>query len=78
MIPKKRGNPKGCRYCIRYETGMCLRENPEAPKGPLYLRGADGRRYLLRFDCRKCEMQVINTEENKICPVTTPPTSISD
>ena len=44
----------------------------------LYLSGADGRRYLLRFDCRKCEMQVINTEENKICPVTTPPTSISD
>ena len=48
-----------CRYCIRYQTGQCLKVNPHAVKGPLYLRGADGRRYLLKFDCKKCEMQVI-------------------
>lgn len=47
-----------CRYCIRYQTGQCLRENPRAMRGDLYLRGADGRRFLLRFDCRTCHMTV--------------------
>ena len=47
-----------CRYCIRYQVGECMRDNADAVKGPLYLHGADGRRYLLQFDCRKCEMKV--------------------
>lgn len=47
-----------CRYCIRYQLGECLRKNPNAIKGPLYLRGADGRRFLLRFDCKNCRMMV--------------------
>ena len=47
-----------CRYCIRYQTGQCLCENPRAIRGNLYLRGADGRRFKLRFDCRKCHMTV--------------------
>ena len=47
-----------CRYCIRYQLGQCLRRNPQAVRGPLYLRGADGRRFLLRFDCRLCRMTV--------------------
>ena len=47
-----------CRYCIRYQVGECLRDNADAVRGPLYLRGADGRRYLLQFDCRRCEMKV--------------------
>ena len=56
-----------CRYCIRYQVGECLRDNADAVKGPLYLRGADGRRYLLKFDCRKCEMKVFEYtgEENE-------------
>ncbi len=54
-----------CRYCIRYEMGLCLKENPDAPRGPLFLRGADGRRFELRFDCRRCEMQVLNTDSGK-------------
>lgn len=53
-----------CRYCIRYELGECLRDNPLAVKGPLYLRGADGRRFLLRFDCRHCHMMVEESREN--------------
>ena len=48
-----------CRYCIRYQVGECLRDNADAVRGPLYLRGADGRRYLLQFDCRRCEMKVL-------------------
>ena len=47
-----------CRYCIRYQLGQCLRRNPHAVRGPLYLRGADGRRFLLRFDCKACQMTV--------------------
>jgi putative protease len=47
-----------CRYCIRYQVGECLKRNPQAVRGPLYLRGADGRRFLLRFDCKNCQMMV--------------------
>lgn len=47
-----------CRYCIRYQTGQCLRENPQAVPGNLYLRGADGRRFRLQFYCRACHMTV--------------------
>lgn len=47
-----------CRYCIRYQLGQCMKRNPQAVRGPLYLRGADGRRFLLRFDCRACQMTV--------------------
>ena len=47
-----------CRYCIRYQVGECLRDHADAVRGPLFLRGADGRRYLLQFDCRRCEMKV--------------------
>ncbi len=47
-----------CRYCVRYQVGECLRDNRDAVRGPLYLRGADGRRFLLQFDCRVCEMRV--------------------
>ena len=47
-----------CRYCIRYQLGQCLKRNPQAVRGPLYLRGADGRRFLLRFDCKACQMMV--------------------
>ena len=47
-----------CRYCIRYQLGQCMKCNPDAVRGPLYLRGADGRRFLLRFDCKACQMMV--------------------
>ena len=47
-----------CRYCIRYQLGQCLKRDPNAVRGPLYLRGADGRRFLLRFDCKACQMTV--------------------
>ena len=47
-----------CRYCIRYQLGQCLKRNPHAVRGPLYLLGADGRRFLLRFDCKACQMTV--------------------
>lgn len=45
-------------YCIRRETGECLREKPRLT-GPLWLD--HGRhRYRLEFDCERCEMLLIN------------------
>ncbi len=45
-------------YCLRRELGECLREKPRL-KGDLYLeRGTC--RYRLAFDCRRCEMALID------------------
>lgn len=45
------------RYCLRRETGQCLRKNP-AYRGRLFL--ASGRHvYELLFDCARCEMSVV-------------------
>lgn len=46
-----------CRYCIRHEIGQCLKQRDAIP-GPLYLSTSAGRRFLLGFDCRLCEMTV--------------------
>ena len=46
-------------YCIRREIGECLLEKPRL-KGDLYLvRGT--KRYRLCFDCKKCQMKVIDS-----------------
>ena len=48
-----------CRHCIRRALGMCLQEQGSRTNGPLYLRTTDGERFPLRFDCHRCEMQVL-------------------
>jgi putative protease len=54
----------GCRvmvtdYCIRREIGQCLLKNPTI-KGELFLeRGR--KRYKLTFDCKACQMSLIDT-----------------
>ena len=46
-------------YCIRREIGECLLEKPRL-RGDLYLvRGT--KRYCLLFDCKKCQMRVVDT-----------------
>lgn len=47
-----------CRHCIRHAMGICLKKTKDAPK-QLALRLPDGRTFPLRFDCRRCEMQVM-------------------
>ncbi len=47
-----------CRHCIRHALGICLKKTKDGPK-QLALRLPDGRTFPLRFDCRRCEMQVI-------------------
>lgn len=50
-----------CRYCLRHALGHCLRREKAgaAWAEPLSLRLSDGRRFPLRFDCARCEMQVL-------------------
>lgn len=49
-----------CRHCIRYSLGHCVKHGgrPATWHEPLYLRLADGRRFRLQFDCKKCQMNV--------------------
>lgn len=52
-----------CKHCIRYAMGWCTRQNQKSqPKGPLALRLPDGRTFPLRFDCKRCEMQVLSPQ----------------
>jgi len=60
-----------CRYCLRYALGYCTRDTKLSStqgkerernrpfREPLSLRLADGRTFPLRFDCQRCEMQVL-------------------
>ena len=45
-------------YCLRRELSECLKEHPRL-KGDLYLE-TGGHRYRLDFDCRRCEMSLID------------------
>lgn len=49
-----------CRHCIRHDLGMCLREHPDRRR--LFLRLPDGKKFALRFDCARCEMQVVQEQ----------------
>lgn len=50
-----------CRHCLRYALGQCPKEIGRRPtwREPLSLRLQDGRLFPLRFDCSRCEMQVM-------------------
>jgi collagenase-like PrtC family protease len=53
-----------CRYCIKYELGMCPREpsaQPAAPPEPWHLVDDEGRklRLLFRCDLRECVMEIV-------------------
>ena len=49
-----------CRHCIRYSLGCCVKHGGQRPhwREPLFLVSADGRRFRLEFDCKKCQMNV--------------------
>jgi putative protease len=48
------------RYCIKYELGYCkkLQKAKNTPPEPLFLEDQN-RKYLLKFDCKNCMMQVL-------------------
>lgn len=47
------------RYCLKFELGWCPKEGSrQRPAEPLVLVDAEGHRLELRFDCRRCLMEV--------------------
>ncbi|MBP1639293.1 MAG: putative collagenase [Bacteroidetes bacterium] len=48
------------KYCLKYEMGWCpSKQHPkQAPREPFYLQGKNDR-FLLQFDCKNCEMQLL-------------------
>jgi len=47
------------RYCLLHQLGFCRRERSAPPLDePLFLVDEDGHKFLLRFDCINCEMEV--------------------
>lgn len=55
------------KYCLRYEMGQCLKSKnvDEEYKGRLFLEN-NGKRYELKFDCAKCQMNVINVSRGSL------------
>jgi putative protease len=50
-----------CRHCIKNAMGLCSKNPRQDMKvqEPLYLVSQDGRRFRLRFDCSKCQMEIM-------------------
>jgi len=47
------------KHCLRYSMDLCNKENPRTKfKEPFYLVDETGKRYLLKFDCKNCQMEV--------------------
>ena len=58
-----------CRHCLRFALGYCTKSSPREKvpfREPLSLRLADGRTFPLRFDCARCEMQVLSGDVNTL------------
>lgn len=47
------------RYCIRHQLNACLKKEQASYKEPLYLVSAEGHRLQLKFNCTKCEMEIV-------------------
>ncbi|HYG99748.1 MAG TPA: U32 family peptidase [Terriglobales bacterium] len=48
------------RYCLKFELGVCPKQNAgQRHSEPLTLADGQGTRLRLRFDCVRCEMQVL-------------------
>jgi len=50
-----------CKHCLRYSMGWCpVRHKEKSPfREPYYLVSADGKRFRLEFDCKRCQMKVL-------------------
>ena len=47
------------KHCLRYAYDLCLK-NKNSIKDNLYIVDEKGKRYLLDFDCKNCEMVILN------------------
>lgn len=53
-----------CKHCIRYAMGWCpTYQKTKSPyKEPYYLVDPNGRKFKLQFDCKNCQMKVLNSQ----------------
>ena len=60
LLPRKDATLMYCRYCIRYQLGWCpTYHHTKSPyREPYFLVSRDGRRFLLQFDCKNCQMKI--------------------
>jgi len=49
------------KHCLKYFLGQCQKQEL---KEPLYLINEKGQRFLLKFDCKKCQMEIYSIKEN--------------
>lgn len=55
-----------CKYCIRYALNACKKDsrfNHDLWKEPLFLQTGNGNRFLVKFNCIRCEMDIYATNE---------------
>ena len=52
-----------CRHCIKYALGYCAKrpggKQASDVKEPLFLSLPDGKRFCLKFDCSKCQLEIL-------------------
>ena len=65
--PKNKARVMTTKHCIRYATDQCPRENPQARADDLILK-SDQTTYLLKFDCKNCEMQIFSDVKTQTQP----------
>lgn len=46
------------KYCLRHYLGYCLKEKNNQLKESLYLVNEKGQKFLLKFDCQNCQMEI--------------------
>lgn len=51
-----------CKHCIKYAFGWCTKEGKRDNRyrEPFYIETNNGKRFRLSFDCKACEMKVID------------------
>ena len=47
-----------CKYCIRRQLGMCLKEGQSKKREDLKLKLSNGSTFRLNFDCKSCYMKI--------------------
>lgn len=52
------------KYCIRHELGLCPKQGKVLRSDPMQLRN-NGQIFMLKFDCRRCEMTVTSQGTKK-------------
>lgn len=49
-----------CKHCLRFAAGICTKKS-KLDKS-LYLMDENGKKYPLKFDCKNCEMVILNSQ----------------